>query len=187
MLKYCPSRFVMNNFGKNINKLLKKFKTGKLEAFEELYKLTYLRLMFIAHKYLKCKSDCEDIVAETFTSVYKSIHTFDESQNGYAWLCKIAENKAYNYNRKYIETEELNEQLVANDNVYTQIEAKCIVDSLLDNLSPDEQELILLRFSEDRTLRSIAEEKGLSVNEVNNKLVKIFKKLKKFAKTKKIE
>lgn len=172
----------MTKFAKLVNRLLTKFKNGNEKAFEELYELTFYRLIYIASGYLNDKSYVEDVISEAFISVWRNIHSFDKNNNGYAWLCKIVENEAHDYNANMQSFEELAETTVFSDDVFEKVETKINVSRLLRKLNEEELLLIQMRYPQDKTLKEIALLTGQSVNVVAKKIYKIIKKLKNISK-----
>jgi len=70
-------------------------------AFNELYKNRKEGLLFDLKGKLKCnQEDAEDVIQETFTKVWRSIHTYDGSTNFSTWLYAIAKNALIDHIRK---------------------------------------------------------------------------------------
>lgn len=67
----------------------------------------------MVYKYLLSKTGSEDIAEEltqeTFYQAVKNADKFDCSSKVSTWLCAIAKNKLYEYRRKHLKTNELNE------------------------------------------------------------------------------
>ena len=164
------------NYSKEVSRLLSRLKCGE-NCFEKLYNLTYKHLLVIAKIYLKDKSMADDVLAESYISVYKNIGSFNEERNGYNWLCKIVQNKSYNFNRAYLDYEILDngliEGLIGHEN--TNIDSD--IEIALDKLEVEERQIIIMRFFEDKTLEEIAKIKNISIVAVHKRIKKVLKKL----------
>ena len=91
----------MSKHGDYVNSLLKKIKKGNIDAFEKLYECTYNHLQLIVRKYLKNADLLEDVMQELYMRVFKYVKNADLEQDGYNWMCKIAENCAYEFNKRF--------------------------------------------------------------------------------------
>ena len=76
---------------KEIDKYLKSLKRGK-PCLTEFFNAYSGRIKLIAHMYLVDRSFVDDVVMNTFCSILNGIQTYDENNNGMAWVCKIAQN-----------------------------------------------------------------------------------------------
>ena len=83
-----------------VNRILKKLKSGNNAMMQELYQVTANHLKVIAYQYIFNKNDWEDVLMETYIRVQKYIQTFNDEKDGYNWLCRIVENIAHDMNRK---------------------------------------------------------------------------------------
>lgn len=81
----------MSKFAKEVNRYLIKIKCGdrSQEALKKLYDVTSNHLQIVAKVYLRNKSYADDVVIETFQKAFLYIDSFDETQDGYNWLCNF--------------------------------------------------------------------------------------------------
>ncbi len=71
------------------------------DCFGELLRRYQKKLLNYVFKfYFLDRQACEDVVQETFISVYNALKGFDSSRKFRPWLYKIAENTAKNYLRE---------------------------------------------------------------------------------------
>lgn len=88
----------MSVFTKEVNEYLLGYQQGDKSQLGLLFNKTAMHLRGVARIYLVNKSYDEDVVSDTFVKVSEYIHSFDNNQNGYNWLCKIVQNTALTYN-----------------------------------------------------------------------------------------
>ncbi len=164
-----------------INKLLIRFKSGDNYAIKELFDFLFKKLVVIAGSLLINKTLAEDAVSQTFLQVCKSINNFDDEKDGYNWILKILGNKVKDINREYQVECELTETSSVGD-VFDSVNNKADVYIALRKLSTNEQEIIMMRFFEDKTYSEIGEELGISSQMAYKKVDAILKKLKEIFK-----
>lgn len=83
--------------------LLEALKRGDEKAFETLVHLYSGRLFQLAYSILNSKTDAEEVVQDTFVSVYRNIATFRNEAGIGTWLYRITMNLArnrYHWNRR---------------------------------------------------------------------------------------
>lgn len=172
----------MSQYAQQVNQYLLALKKGyDEEQFENLYDVTAGHLLIIARIYLTNKSLAEDVVIECFSRLLQYIDSFDSSQDGYNWMCKIVQNVAYttNSNERRIA---LAEQLYVGE---LKIDDITIDLSHLEywsdtyGLDEREKELLYRRFYLDETVETIAREFGVSKPAISMRIKNICKKLNK--------
>jgi len=92
--------------GKNIEK---SFSHCEEIGFEKIFKLHYSKLIFFANKFVNDLDTAEELVSETFASLWEKRHkySFDSSFSGF--LYKIVQNRCLNYlKHKKVESEYVN-------------------------------------------------------------------------------
>jgi RNA polymerase sigma-70 factor (ECF subfamily) len=72
--------------------LLKKAKSGDVDAYEELVKTYYKTVFNIALRMFSNTEDASDITQEVFIKVYKSIGRFEGRSSFKTWIYRIATN-----------------------------------------------------------------------------------------------
>ena len=168
----------MSVMGSEVNRLLKKIKDGDLTKREELFKITAGHLLGVARRYLYHAEDAEDVVAETFVRAFRYIHAYDESQEGYNWLCKIAQPLAFDHNEQY--KAKTGVALMENrdgalDHIMEKVELETDFVEVLGRFSLNDQHLIYLRFWEHLSYREISARVGKSKSLVAKRLKIILK------------
>lgn len=166
-----------------VNKYLRRLKDGD-DCFDEFFNRTSCYIEFIARKYLYDKSHAGDVIIETYTTVWRNLSKFDENRNGYALICKIAKNAALKCNER--ERYHVDESAAAVD-AGTKIEygpsndTEEIIDlyAAIQSLPEQDRGIVEARFIYDKKLQEIADEFGVTVGTVHNRLIKCVKILKK--------
>lgn len=172
----------MSQYSKLVNKhLLALQTTCSKEEFDELFGSISGHLLYIAKIYVSDKNLVEDVVAETFTRMLNYIDTFDPTQDGYNWLCRIAQRVAYDFNEKEkkIDLAEIN---YASKRQYGDYESVLSEMEFLDSiaiLQDDEKDIMYRRFVCDESITEIAKSYKVSKAAISQRVKKICAKLEK--------
>jgi RNA polymerase sigma-70 factor (ECF subfamily) len=135
---------------------------GDRGAFERLYD----RHAAMVHGILLARVpwiDVEDLVQEVFLTVYRRLTTLREPAAFSGWIAMIARNRATDHLRRVPRTEELSEDLPA-DNP-SEAEANAIL-GVIRSLPEAYRETLLLRLVEGMTGPEIAARTGLTPGSV---------------------
>jgi RNA polymerase sigma-70 factor, ECF subfamily len=132
----------------------------------------------VIYRYVRFRVDddpvCEDISSEVFlrflTALRQSSRPIEDAR---AWMLGTASNLVHDYYRqKYrraVENIEDHESLVAPQTTETVVDRKIISEEIRDvmqRLTPDQQNVLALRFSQELSLELTAQIIGKSVNAV---------------------
>lgn len=142
-------------------------------------KIEYDKIYTFCYFKVKNREVAEDITQETF---FKYFSTTDYLEKGkkLAFLYTIARNCCNDYFRKTKHTvniddlSELSEELVEN------LETSIAVRTAVSKLSIDEQEIVLLRYTNELSISEIAEYLGVSRFALYRRMGAIEKKLKQY-------
>jgi RNA polymerase sigma-70 factor (ECF subfamily) len=135
---------------------------GDRRAFERLYE----RYSGMVHGILLARVpriDVEDLVQDVFLTVYRRLSTLREPAAFAGWLAMIARNRATDHIRRVPRTEELPEDLPA-DNP-SEVEANAIL-GIIRSLPEAYRETLVLRLVEGMTGPEIAARTGLTPGSV---------------------
>ncbi len=137
---------------------------GDLKAFEELYELYVRKIYSYVASMIGNNSDAEDIVSETFEKAMLNIDKYE--YRGYsfgAWLYRIARNLVYDRTRNN-RTIQLPDYEIKSENHSIEPENYVQRDELtenlyksLDELSPDQKEIITLRYIQGYSIKEVCE------------------------------
>lgn len=175
----------MSIYAKEVNKYLIAIKNGDKSQFKPLYDLIANHITGVARYYLKDKSYSDDVTIEVFQKIFLYIDSYEEGRDGYNWLCRIAQNIAYNYNEKF--SVELDKTEIAAASSLAEVE-KSTEERLdlfraIDSLEPDSREIIYLHFFLGDSFKEIGDKLHLSKAGVKKRVDKILSKLKIFIET----
>ena len=177
----------MSIFANEVNAYLSAIKSGDFTQLEPLYDLVRVHISGVARYYLTDKSYYDDVTIEAFQKVILYIDSYEEGKDGYNWICRIAQNIAYNYNEMTAKNSGTAELAIARkfaDNDFTKhTEEKLDLFQAIDILEPESRELVNMYFFIGKSFKEIADELHLSKAGVKKRLDKILSKLKKFIET----
>lgn len=147
---------------------------GDRRAFERLYE----RYSGMVHGILLARVpriDVEDLLQDVFLTVYRRLRTLREPAAFAGWLAMIARNRATDHIRRVPKTEELPEDLPA-DNA-SETEANAIL-GIIRSLPEAYRETLVLRLVEGMTGPEIAARTGLTPGSVRVNLHRGLARLK---------
>lgn len=166
---------------------IKGFREGNETAFREIYVHFGPKIYGFAFSFLKERPQSEEIVQETFLSLWENRQKFDESRALEPYLFTIAKRLVLDQLRKTVHTKALREKLLAAiSEQHNETEEQIIFSDLLvfaeraiDELPLQQQTVFRLSRVEGLSYDEIAERLNLSRNTVKNHLIVAVKKLKK--------
>jgi len=136
-------------------------------AFGDLYDLHFDRIYAYIYRKTGDRQAAEDLTSETFTKALAHIGKYRYTGQPFAaWLYRIASNLVTDHYRTRRPTASLDEGLQMVAPGITPEEAALAVDNkqavirAIQTLSPDQQDVVLMRFSGDMKLKDIADALG---------------------------
>lgn len=84
----------------NIEDLVHKCQQGQLDAFSELFNLYRHRVFDIACVILRDENEAEDMVQETFLTIFQKIGSYEGQSTFESWLVAIVVNRCRSHLRK---------------------------------------------------------------------------------------
>jgi len=166
--------------------LVEKAKAGELRAFEELVNRYERKVYNIAYRITKNREEAEEVLQETFLSVYKSLKRFKGKSAFSTWLYRIAVNAALmRMRKKRVETVSLDEPLISDNGDHLrreipdwstpedEIEKKRlmqVISEAIDSLPDGYKTVVLLRDGEGLSNSEVAHILKTSVPSVKAKL-----------------
>lgn len=175
----------MSIYAQEVNKYLLAIKRGDKSQFKPLYDLIANHIKGVARYYLVDKSYCDDVTNEVFQKIFLYINSYDESRDGYNWLCRITQNIAYKHNNIDAQNFDTEEIAAASGIAYIEknTEEKLDLFRAIDSLDPESREMIYLYFFFGNSFKEIGDKLNLSKAGVKKRLDKILSKLKIFIET----
>ena len=176
----------MSICAKEVNKYLSAIKRGDQAGFKALYDAIATRVMGIARYYLVDKSYCEDVMNEAFQNVFLYINSYDESKDGYNWICRITENVAYKYNNRMPPpSDDLSETGSESGKfeITDDAEEKLDLFRAIDSLDPESREMVYSYYFLGNSYQEIGDGLHISRVAVKKKIDKILSKIKRYLET----
>ncbi len=137
------------------------------EAFGELYDMHFDRIYAYIHRKIGDRQVAEDLTADTFLKALAHIQHYRYTGQPFAaWLYRIAANVVIDYYRVHRPTVQLDEGLSAAgvgpepEEAALALDDRQAVSRALQALSPDQQDVVLMRFAGDMKLKDIAAAMG---------------------------
>lgn len=132
-------------------------------AFAELYERYYLRVYRYVYHRVGNETDAEDVTALVFMKALEALPTFRSGNGGFApWVFRIARNAVvdfYRRSRQHGQLDELHDRSDGSDPVAKALhnERRNELHSLVQHLSPDQRDVVLMRFAADLSFGEIAQ------------------------------
>ena len=179
-------------------KLIQRAQGGDTEAFCQLAHTYGRRLHTLALHYCRDAHDAEDLSQEVWLKAFKALKTFRGESSFYTWLRRIAINTFLNHQRgprlrlvhpsrddndAEIDPLELVEAYVGHSgfDIETSIDNKILVERIaaaLQELTPQQRLIFLLKHSEGLTYAEVADTVGCSVGTVKKSLFRAIGKIR---------
>lgn len=162
---------------------------GDREAFATLYRRWSRRVMSYAYRSLSDKGEAEDVVQETFLSVYRAASRYRPCERFGAYLFRIAGNAVRSRCRKKwpmpldFPEEEDDSPLPEIGEDWTLFEERERIESALATLPQPQREALLLAVTGGLSYREIALQEGVSEDAVAARVCRARKALRKVLST----
>lgn len=160
--------------------LVEQIRLGDEKAAEELIRRYYTSVL----RY--CKRQCfnlekaEDLTQETFLKLFKNLSGYKEKGKFKAYLYTIANHLCIDESRKMKECSLENEGEIRDEcDVLRRIEDKSEVGYLLNVLSPEQREAVILRFGEELSFWEIAKVMGCNMRTAQSRVRNALKIMRK--------
>jgi RNA polymerase sigma-70 factor (ECF subfamily) len=164
-------------------------------AFREVVDRYQSKVFSIIYGILRNRNDAEDISQQVFAKIYFSINNFDFRSSLLTWIYKITVNECYDYLRKkkvrklvyesdFGEEETVRMEQSEPDSskpVDQRLAQRDLVLKLLEKVSDEDRNLMLLKEVEGHSVEELAEMTGLNENTIKVKLFRARQKLLKAA------
>lgn len=163
--------------------IIQGIKNKDKESFDILYEKYSLMLFRTAYLILGNKEDSEDVLQETFLSIYTNIDKLKDSSKLKSWIFTILKNKAYTKyktRKREFPEEEINSLIdsKSDSNLENEFAIKSDIEKCLNKLSQKEREVIILFYYNDFTTKEIAKITKSFEGTVKSRLHRARKKLK---------
>lgn len=155
---------------KTDSELITGYLSGDEKSFDVLMNRHMKAVYNFVYRLAPKNVDVDDIVSETFFKVWKNLKKFRLGENFTTWLFTIARNTAYDKMRKKTAfafsdfdnadgenffTDTLADTEPLAPEIFERAENEKIVGKLLERISPDYREVLLLRYVNEFTFEDI--------------------------------
>ena len=161
--------------------LLKKQANEKLDL---AYKEYYTDLLRFCNARLKDSHQADDCVQECFLVLYKRFLKGEEIHNIKLYLYKFADNlikaewRKNKKNEDVVDIDSLAEVLTVSSSDFEKIDFDELIEKLSSSLNENEYMIYKLKYIEDKSIKQISEETGLSFEAVAKRISRLRIKLK---------
>ncbi len=170
------------------DELIRQIKQGRRECLDELVELYYPAILRYCMWHMPDRESALDATQETFLKLMRFIDRYSHRGQFKSFLYRIAANTCIDIKRKTAATAEpVSEELLLADcrseSSFQRIEDRQQLARALDCVSPEQRELILLRYGQELSLKEISAVTGLPLRTVQTKLRRAIQKLRRLADT----
>lgn len=161
-----------------------KLKTGDRDSFDLLYQEYYLVLYRTALLILGKKEDAEDVLQDTFVSIYNNVKSLSDFEKLRPWIFSILKNTSYTRYKKrkrefpdefVLDKAEESPTYLGEDELAERSE----IEDALMNLKEKEREVLVLYYYNDFSIEEIASICKTFQGTVKSRLYRARKNLKK--------
>ena len=155
--------------------LVVRAQAGDEAAFAELVERYSPRLRYFLRKLLASADQAEDALQDIWLDVFRHLPRLVEPQALRAWLYRIARDRAFARLRKVRRTTEpldganVVDPAAAEENDFS-LEDAARIHSALDELPPEQREVLVLRFLEEMSYEEIARVVGCQLGTVRSRI-----------------
>lgn len=160
--------------------LVERIKLGDEKAAEELIKRYYTPVLRFCKRQSFNLEKAEDLTQETFLKLFRNLSGYKEKGKFKAYLYTIASHLCIDESRKVKECSLENEEVIRDEcDEMHRIEDKSEIDYLLNVLSPEQREAVVLRFGEELSFWEIAKVMGCNIRTAQSRVRNALKIMRK--------
>ncbi len=159
--------------------LVEQIRLGDEKAAEELIKRYYTSILHYCKNHCFNQEKAEDLTQETFLKLFKNLSGYKGKRRFRAYLYTIANHLCIDESRK-IEVYPLDdEEVIEESDEMSRIEDRSEIAHLLNVLSPEQREAIILRFGEELSFWEIARVMGCNMRTAQSRVRNALKIMRK--------
>lgn len=160
--------------------LVEQIRLGDEKAAEELIRRYYTSVLHYCKRQCFNLEKAEDLTQETFLKLFKNLLGYKEKGKFKAYLYTIANHLCIDESRKMKECSLENEGEIRDEcDGLRRIEDKSEVGYLLNVLSPEQREAVILRFGEELSFWEIAKVMGCNMRTAQSRVRNALKIMRK--------
>ncbi|QPH40499.1 RNA polymerase sigma factor [Pedobacter endophyticus] len=166
--------------------LLQKIAEGDEFAFKHVFELYKSRVYSFVVKFVHSKADAEEIVQDTFFTIWQKRDTLPNIEHPRNYIYTIVRNKTYNYLNQASKNQKILAQIWANmqvegnniEDLTNFKDSELLIKQGLQNLPQQKQQIFKMSREEGLSHEEIAAQIGLSKSRVKNIIVETLKYLR---------
>ena len=160
--------------------LVEQIRLGDEKAAEELIKRYYTSILRYCKSHAFDLEKAEDLTQETFLKLFKSLSGYKGKRKFKAYLYTIANHLCIDESRKTkVYSLESESEIRCECDEMSRIEDRTEIDYLLNVLSPEQREAIILRFGEELSFWEIARVMGCNMRTAQSRVRNALKIMRK--------
>ena len=164
----------------NDDDLVEQIRLGDEKAAEELIKRYYTSILRYCKRQCFNHEKAEDLTQETFLKLFRNLSGYKGKRKFKAYLYTIANHLCVDESRKMKVYPLENEEDIGYECVEMhRIEDRSEIDYLLDALSPEQREAVILRFGEQLEFWEIAKVMGCNMRTAQSRVRNALKIMRK--------
>jgi RNA polymerase sigma-70 factor (ECF subfamily) len=168
-------------------KLLCGIRDNDLSAFEMLYNRYKRKIYSFSLKYLRNRTEAEDLVQNVFINLWEHRQSLDETQSIKSYIYRSAVNHIYNiYKKRAIRTRYLEYEIKRLDqssnptyDLVIMHDLESTINNVVTTLPPQQQKIFSMSRSKNYSHEEIAKKLDLSVRTVENQIYRTLKVIRK--------
>lgn len=151
--------------------LVEQIRLGNEDAAEELINRYYTSVLRYCRRHCFNAEKAEDLTQETFLKLFKNLSGYQGKRKFKAYLYTIANHLCIDESRKIkVFSLENEEEIQYECDEMHRIENQSEIDALLNILSPEQREAVILRYGEQLGFREIAEVTGCNLRTAQSRV-----------------
>ena len=164
------------------DRLMKRISQYDSKAFEQVYNQSSGAVFGLAMSILGNQADAEDVVQETYITIYNKADTYKDKGKAMAWIFTIARNHALMKLREKKKHSHIDLDEVYNvgedDSTLEDMHKEDLVSVLLDTLKEDERQIVVMHAMSNMKHKDIAEVMNIPLSTVLSKYKRSLDKLR---------
>ncbi len=129
--------------------------------FAELYEDNFERVYAYVVRRVHDRDQAQDLTADVFHRALANLSRFEWRGVPFAaWLLRIAANAVADHSKRAAKEREISQLDDREEPDLDEVEHRARLFRLVDSLAPDQRQVIVMRFAEQRTIREIAHQIG---------------------------
>ncbi len=169
---YALSLFIEKMKEDQLLALIMKARDRNQKAQTQLINLFWVDVFYFVMNRVKDENDADEITVSVFSKVLNKLDLFDPNFQFKTWILTIAQNTIIDFwRRKSRENEDATEDLDNRKNEFARSPEELLISEedqqkiikIIETMDAKNQDIIRLRFFEEKSIKEIAEELNLSV------------------------